>query len=331
MLVGFAVVMFFVAIIAAIVAIWLQVTDEGSPVFAWLTAGIFLIFGLLSAGGAFIVTVDDTEFVVPVVFGEAKEAIVDPGINIINPFADRISMPLKETEVTFQGTLEDAQKEGRDTDLIAIQALSSEGGDVGVDVTILYSINPAQGKAVYKRVGTNWEGTIIRPFTRTAVRDCLPRFDIEEARTAKRGEAQICIFDQMEAALAARGIVLVEVLLRGMDVDAELQSAINQKLQAQNDVQEAEFRQDQAVVENATKILQAEAAKAAAILEAEARAESLLVEAQAEADANRLLAASLLNEKVFQLRAIEALDLGTKATILSLNDIAPFLNLGTLP
>lgn len=280
--------------------------------------------------------VDAGEVIVPVRFGEVQEVIKDDGIHRISPFADRVSMPVRTVEITFSSSQEDLQ-------LGPISALSSEGGDVATDLTILYHINPDKAGEVYENVGTNWEEVLIRPTVRSSVRDCLPRFDIEEARTSRRGEAKFCIEESMQALLGPRGIEIEEVLLRSMDVSQSLQTAINQKLEAQNDVKEAEFRQKQAEVEAATLQItrqaeadaiqiDAEARASAQIISAEADAKAVAIAAEAEAAANRVIAASLVNDQVFQLRVIEGLDLGDKTTIVDLDQIAPFLNLtGSTP
>ena len=297
-----------------------------------LGAGGALLVALVFTFFAFTVQVDEGEVILPVVFGEAKAPITEPGIKIINPFADPVSMPIRTVEVTFSSSQEDIQ-------LGPISALSSEGGDVTTDLTVLYHIDPTMADTVYRTVGTTWEEVLIKPTVRSSVRDCVPLFDIEEARTAKRGEAAACILERMQT-LGRRGIVIEEVLLRSMDVSPELQAAINQKLEAQNDVQEAEFREAEAIVKARTlqvdrqaeadaQIIDATAAAERVRIAAEAEAQAIEIRAQAEADANRTIAASLLNDQVFQLRVIEGLDLGSKTTILSLEDIAPFLNLGS--
>lgn len=294
-----------------------------------LIAGVFFAF-------ANFTVVDAGEVVVPVRFGEVQDVLTDDGIHRISPFADRVAMPIRTVELTFSSSQEDLQ-------LGPISALSSEGGDVDVDVTILYHIDPTLAGLVYETVGTNWEEVLIKPYTRSTVRDCIPQFDIEEARTAKRGEASNCIYEAMSVPLAARGIVIEEVQLRSMEVSESLQAAINQKLEAQNDVQEAEFREAEAIVKARTlqvdrqaeadaKIIDAKAAAEQVRIAAEAEAQAIAIRAGAEAAANRTIAASLINDQVFQLRIIEGLDLGSKTTIVDLDEIAPFLNLtGTTP
>lgn len=269
--------------------------DLGTRRGGLLAMGIGGGLAILFWGFSLFTTVDAGEVVVPVQFGEVLTPIDTEGISMISPFAARYRMPVRTTELTFEGG------RGEEDGFTAIQSLSSEGATVDVDLSVLYHIEPGLAGNIYRTVGTSWESTLVIPYTRSAVRDCVPTFSFEEARTSKRAEVSDCIEDAMNSALAARGLLVEAVLIRDMRADENLQRAIDQKLEAQSAAQRAEFEQREAEVRAETIIIDATASRDAAILRAEGEAES-----------NRLVAESL-SDSILQLRTVEAL--GDKAVI----------------
>lgn len=278
------IILLFVTVIAVIVAMFSDYWEGPAVVGA-----IALVLAVIAVVIANFTTVDAGEVVVPVRFGEVQDVIAVEGIHRISPFADRVTMPIRTVEVTF------SDSENDEDGLDAITSLSAEGATVTVDLTLLYHIDPARAGDVYRTVGTAWETTLVLPITRSSTRDCLPQFEFERARTSDRALAADCILESVQQQLAVRGIVVEDVLLRDMRADTQLQAAIDAKLQAQNEVKEAEFRRQRAEVEAET-----------AVVDARGRAQATIIAAEAEAQANRVIADSL-SENVLALRVVEAL------------------------
>ena len=282
--------------------------------------GAILAVGLLVFGLRLFTTVDAGEVVVPIQFGEVLEPIQQEGFTPISPFASRISMPIRTVEISFIGQSGGETTGDDESGLRSIQALSSEGAQVGVDVTVLYHIDPTKAGTVYRTVGTAWEEVLVIPHARNTVRDCLPEYSFEEARTSKRGEAALCMLNQMQESLGHRGIIIEDVLLRELKADAQLQAAIDEKLEAQSNAQRAEFEQREAVVRAETARIEAEGLANAQIERAKGEAEAIRLRAIAEADANDLIAASL-TDALLQLRIYE--QLGDKTVVISDGTTAP--------
>lgn len=277
-----------------------------------LASGVMVtIFGLILFGSATITKVDAGEVLVPVQFGKVLAPMDEEGLSLISPFARRIRMPVRTVEISFISAAN--EEEGG---LRSIQALSSEGAQVGVDVTVLYHVDPTKAGNVYRTVGTSWESTLVIPWTRNTVRDCIPKFSFEDARTGKRGEAAKCILDAMQTALAGRGIIIEDVLLRDMKADDQLQKAIDAKLEAQSSAQRALFQQREAIVRAET-----------IVIEAEAQAEATVAIALGEAHANNLIAASLTKE-LLTLRVYEQLNDKTVIITSGGQSVLPILPIG---
>ncbi len=150
--------------------------------------GIASGIGLVLVSFASFTSVDEGEVHVPILFGEALEPITQKGLQFKNPLASIVTMPTRTVEVTFEGEGVSGDTE-TETNLREINALTSEGAQVAVDMTVLYHVDPTQTDVVYATVGTRWEEVLVLTRARNTARDCLPRYTFEEGRTAKRGEA----------------------------------------------------------------------------------------------------------------------------------------------
>jgi regulator of protease activity HflC (stomatin/prohibitin superfamily) len=267
-------------------------TYRGEGVLTALGAGLVAV---ITSIFAFTITVDAGEVVVPVLFGEVQAPLTSPGWQGIHPFASTVSMPTRTVQDTFEGNVTETNPLG------AITALSGEGATITVDLTVLWHVNAIKAGDLYRTVGTSLRETLLFPYVRSATRNCMAQYEFEEARTSGRLGAAGCIKDSIASALDQRGIVVEEILLRGMTADAKLQAAIDQKLEAQNAVQEAEFLKQQAEVDALRAVVTAEGERQAAIIRAEG-----------EAQANRLVAESLTAD-ILQLRIFETL--GDKAVV----------------
>lgn len=308
----FALIVLVVGIAIAIGAIF--ASSYNKSMLLMFGGGVFA-FGLILFGFAAFTTVDEGEVVVPIQFGEALDPIQTKGINFKSPFAGVVVMPTRTVEVTFQGAKPDDPElgESEPNSFRQISALSSEGAQIAVDVTALYHIDPTMTEQIYATVGAAWEEVLVLPRVRNVVRDCLPQYTFEQARTSLRGEAQLCMLERLQSTLGPRGIVIEDILLRDMRADEQLQDAIDAKLEAQSNAQRAEFIQREAQVTAETKRIEAEGRAKARIEEATGEAEAIRLQADAEAYANDVIARSLTPE-LLQLRVYE--QLGDKTVVL---------------
>lgn len=284
-----------IAALGLLISVIVAVFSEDLRGEGFLASMVLGIIGVITGIFAFSTTVDAGEVLVPVTFGEVGEPLVTPGWQAVNPFATFVSMPTRTVQDTFEGSVSEINPLG------AITALSGEGATITVDLTVLWHVDANKAADLYRTVGTSLRETLLFPYVRSAARNCMAQYQFEDARTSGRLGAAACIRDSIAGALDQRGIIVEEILLRGMTADAKLQAAIDQKLEAQNAVQEAEYRRQEAEVDAATAVVTAEGERQAAVIHAEG-----------EAKANQLVAESLTDE-ILQLRIFETL--GDKAVV----------------
>ncbi len=238
----------------------------------WITTGVIFFIGLillLIFSNATFLTIDAGER--GVLFkrfggGLEKENIYTPGFHIIAPWNVMYVYDVREKQ------LEEPMK-----------VLSSNGLDIDVDVTV--RVNPQYDRIGYlhEKFGTNYLESLVRPEVRSSVRAIIGRFSPEELYSTRRDEVQTLIQQDLEETLGENYIDLRATLIREIQLPEKVKSAIENKIEAEQEALKFEF-----------------------ILAKERKeAERKVIEAQAKADANRILNASLTNN-ILRDKGIEA-------------------------
>lgn len=172
----------------------------------------------------FLGNVDDNEF--------------EAGFHIKNPLASVKQMSIKTQEYTMTYT----QGEGSKVSDDSIVAITKEGLNVGLDMTVLYSLQPSEASEVYKTIQGNYVSVIVRPQIRTAIREVVAGYEAKQLYSqAYREEASIEIYDKLFPELEDRGIVLERVLIRHIQLPDKLTVSIEKKLTAEQEAEEMVF------------------------------------------------------------------------------------------
>lgn len=289
--------MIYLAITIAVVGLFLSIKRWSNPG----EERFFRRLGWIGLGGAPILAMAATltivapgEVAVPVLFGTAQPPL-EEGFHLRNPFASVRGLSVRTQESTYSDTIGEGEAADRAD---AITAVSLENASVRVEITILWHLVGREASNVYRALGTDYRNVIVRPVSRSAVRDCISQFRFELARTSQRSDVELCIEDSLVEEFERRGLAVDGVQLRDIAATPELQASIESKLQAEQDAQRAQFRQDQARID----------------------AETVIISATAEAEANRLVAESLTPD-LLQLRIVEAL--GDNAIVYLLGSDGP--------
>lgn len=162
---------------------------------------------------------------------------------------------------------------------------SKEGLNVSAEISILYHIQKEEVPTIIAEIGTNYEDVMILSVFRSASADICSQFYAKDMHSGKRSEIEGRILHHMDSLLLDRGFVIESVLMKSISLPAGLYSAIEDKLEAEQDAQRMEF------------ILQRER------LEAERKE----IEAIGTANAQKILAEGL-TENTIQWRSLEVLN-----------------------
>lgn len=118
---------------------------------------------------------------------------------------------------------------------------TKDGLGVHLEVSLLYSIKPAEAPAIYKKYGANYDLVIIVPLFRSLIRDATSHYRAEDLFTANRQKIESDLFKETKALLESEGIVVEKVLLREVKLPVVVQKAIEQKLSMDQAAQQMEF------------------------------------------------------------------------------------------
>lgn len=175
---------------------------------------------------------------VQILFGRVlTKATLYEGLNIVNPFVDLHIMSIRTQAYTMSIAYEEGQVKGDD----AITALTKDGLEVKMDLTVWYHLNPEEAAFVFQKIGSDYIEKIVRPAARTAIRNTTANYQAIEIYAEKRKDLELEIEKQLANDFNKRGIVLERVLLRNISLPAKVKNAIEAKLEAEQDAQKMEF------------------------------------------------------------------------------------------
>ncbi|MBW6441019.1 prohibitin family protein [Patescibacteria group bacterium] len=187
-------------------------------------------------------------------FGKVREAEVKSGFHLINPLAQITKLSTRTEQYTMSIAREEGQRLGDDS----IDALTSEGLTVKLDITVFYHLVEESASDVYKNLGTDYQEKIIRPEIRSAIREVVAGYDSKSIYSEKREEIITTIREKMTSNIEPRGIAIEQVLLRNVILPAKLDSSIQEKLQAEQESQRYDFILEKEKKEAERKRIEAE-------------------------------------------------------------------------
>lgn len=308
--------------VIAVIGIALVVTavSQNRPIRSGLLLTIVgiiagLIFLILGAG---LLEVGPTQ--VAVVFNQLTGELGTPrgpGISIIIPGVQQATLyPTGQQEYTMAGSAEQGARGGND----AVEARSVDGQRVLMDVTILFRIDPTKVNQIHLDWSTSPGGygeSLIRPQTRSVVRDVVSGFQAEQIYGAGRDAMQTQIEDELRSRIEARGFILNDVLVRNITFSDEFANAIEDKQIAEQNLEKARTEAEQRRTE-------AKGQADAAIESARGEAEAILIRARANAEALRLISEQIAaNPNLIQYVYIQSLADNIRLAIIPSN--TPFL------
>ncbi len=170
-------------------------------------------------------------------YGSVQPSVLESGLNIINPLMDVTEFDVQTQNYTMSALKNEGDKEGDD----AIRVLSNDGLEVVIDLTVLYRISPTDAPKIYKQIGLGYSDKIVRPITRTRIRDNAVYYDAVALYSTKRNEFQQRIFKSIEDDFKKRGLILEQLLIRNINLPTSVKASIESKINAEQDAQKMTF------------------------------------------------------------------------------------------
>jgi len=201
---------------------------------------ISILVGLIILGivfTRFLVVVPAGTVGVYSLFGKVSSNEMSSGLNLVNPLGKVEKMSIRTEQYTMSVAHEEGQRLGDDS----IDALSKEGLQLKLDITVLYSLQKDKASDVYSQLGREFAEKVIRPEIRSAIREVVAQYDANAVYSEKRTEMTSKINDGLKNSLTKRGINVEDVLLRNVILPAKLSDSIQEKLQADQEQQRYDF------------------------------------------------------------------------------------------
>jgi regulator of protease activity HflC (stomatin/prohibitin superfamily) len=282
-------------VLGFIIFIAINVVVKNNPVAAkFASAGriLGLVFILLGISTACVKQIDPGEIGVKILFGSIQNDIMGSGLHFINPLLEVKKLDVKTQNYTMSGVNDEGNKTGDD----AIKVLTSDGLEVTIDLTVLYRVVGADAPRLLRETGEDYRDKIVRPITRTKIRDNAVYYQAVDLFGAKRDEFQQRIYKTIEDDFKKRGLMLEQLLVRNITLPNSVKASIESKINAEQDAKKMEF------------VLQKE----------KQEAERKRVEAQGIADYQKIINTGLTDQQLQyeQIKAMKEIALSANAKVI---------------
>ncbi|MFC4209704.1 prohibitin family protein [Pedobacter lithocola] len=198
-------------------------------------AGIVII--LLGASLSMFKVIPAGQVGVKTLYGKVDNDVLFSGLNIINPLVEVTTFDVKTQNYTMSAVHDEGNKVGDD----AIRILTSDGLEVTIDLSVLFSVTPNDAPRILKEIGDDYLDKIVRPIARTAIRDNAVSYEAVALYSTKRQEFQSKIFAAIDQSFTKRGLKLEQLLVRNVTLPESVRKAIESKINAEQDAQKMQF------------------------------------------------------------------------------------------
>jgi regulator of protease activity HflC (stomatin/prohibitin superfamily) len=253
---------------------------------------VALVLIAIGVANACVKQIDGGQIGVKTLFGSIQNDVLGSGLHFINPLMDITRLDVKTQNYTMSGVNDEGHKAGDD----AIRVLTSDGLEVTIDLTVLYRIIAADAPRLLRETGDDFRDKIVRPITRTKIRDNAVYYQAVDLFGNKRDEFQQRIYKSIEEDFKKRGLMLEQLLVRNITLPNSVKASIESKINAEQDAKKMEF----------------------VLLKEKQEAERKRVEAQGIADYQRIINTGLTDQQLQyeQIKAMKELALSQNAKVI---------------
>jgi regulator of protease activity HflC (stomatin/prohibitin superfamily) len=199
-----------------------------------LGALLLIVLGML---GSCVKQIDAGYIGIQSLFGKIQERTLVSGLNIINPLIDVKQLDVRTQNYTMSGVHDEGDRTGDD----AIRVLTKDGLEVTIDLSILYRVSAGSAPKMIREIGIDYKDKIVRPMSRTKIRDNAVYYDAIELYSTKRDDFQQKIFKGLESEFLKRGLILENLLVRNITLPQAVKLTIESKISAEQEAQKMQF------------------------------------------------------------------------------------------
>ncbi|MEJ0034249.1 MAG: prohibitin family protein [Bacteroidota bacterium] len=173
--------------------------------------------------------------------GLDKDYVIQPGYHMKAPWND----------VIVYETAEQATDETMDIN-------DKNGLAIHVDVTIRYFPDHEKIGYIYEKFNKDYINKLVIPEMRSMTRQVMARYTAEEIYSTKRAEVENSIISETKQVLTANYVTTTAVLIRSIKLPDQIKTAIQNKLQQEQEALAYQFRLEKEKSEAERKRIAAE-------------------------------------------------------------------------
>ncbi len=235
----------------------------------FIIIGVIALFVIMGISSSLFYTIGATERAVAFYkfgIGLDKDNIIGQGFHMKAPW----------NEIYVYSVNEKTSEE-------KMEVLDKNGLSIHVEITVRYNPMPDKIGYIHEKFTKDYVAVLVIPEVRSTVRQVMGRFTAEEIYSTKRAEVELAIRTETEKILQMNFVNAPAVLIRSIELPAQIKGAIENKLQQEQEALAYQFRLDKEKSE----------------------AERKRIAAEGESAANKIINNSLTSE-LLKMRGIEA-------------------------
>lgn len=179
--------------------------------------------------------------------GVIKGKPIQQGVKWYNPFTTKVVKISVRTVESFN----------------TLPLPTKEGLSVNAEISLLYHVKPESANDVYLKFGRNYEEVMVLSNFRATAREISARYYAKELYATERNKVETAIAEELSQHISKYGFVVDAVLLKDIILPPQMVQAIQDKVNAEQNVLKMEFVIEQQKKEAERKIIEAEAIKKA--------------------------------------------------------------------
>lgn len=219
--------------------------------------------------------------------GGVKDETLNPGLNFIGPFLKVKEFTVGNEQLILTKDKRDGSKKNE-----SFKVATADDASISVSFQMSYRYNPETVVDTYKKFkGMDGEDIVeqrVKTVLKSKISEVTTDYTMMDIYSGNRSEINNAITKYLNKDFGdSYGIEVLDASIIDVHPDKKLKEAIDNRVTALQQKQQAEAEQEKIKVEAQTKLIQAENDAAIKIKKAEA-----------EAEANRVLAASITDELI---------------------------------
>jgi prohibitin 2 len=224
-------------------------------IISWTVVGVLALVIILSRS-LFTVGAGEVGVIFDPLGGGVQTMEAQEGLNVKPPWASVAKYNIKTQDYTMAAIAEEGQLKRADR----VKTVTSEGLYVGLDITVLYKIDAAKADELRSTVGTEgeYQQIIVRPSIRSTIREIVSDHEASDIYGEGRATVEVEIFDRLVSILQPRNVYVEQVLLREVELPAELTKAIEAKKQAEQEALRMQYVLEKEELEKERKLIEAD-------------------------------------------------------------------------